>query len=602
MTGASDPTGPMREDVVAAAQRHLQSGRLDDAEALLKDVLTRDPSDADALCAMGALALSRRRLDHAFQILSHAATMHPAHAGLANNLGIAHQLSGRLDEAIICFERAVGLADDIAAPLLSLANAQFSAGQLGAALQAAQRLIELRPDDAATFAMLGAVLFALGEPAAEACFERCLTLEPDDPQTLQRVAVFLLDRGRFDEAVRVAEQARLNAPLDLEIQLSLARGHAGRGAFEAAEAVLKRVLAAAPAHRAAKELQARVRISLGRTEEALAELSRLVKSAPRDVEAVLVLAAALRFAGRFDQAIAMAEHARKLAPDDERAERLNVELRLATGQALDAPAPPASDTVLVPEAMSAAELILLSRFITTADGETRDVLVSAGHRPLVARLTPPPRLVEDAQSAVALPALLGAAAEPGVSAARIPYLAPAEHERVRWAAALAEHPRPVIGLIWDDNPLSVPLAVLREILPRHGTIVSLAVGPPRHALRDWPQAMDAGAHLVDLDDLIALIDQLDAVVGPDHPALHIAGALGRPGLALVPAGPPWYWAARDGRAVWYPSIRVIRQRSVGLWDDVSAPASMVLAELASAAQRDPAASETESGGMAAGTL
>jgi tetratricopeptide (TPR) repeat protein len=66
---------------------------------------------------------------------------------------------------------------------------------------------------------------------------------------------------------------------------------------------------------------------------------------------------------------------------------------------------------------------------------------------------------------------------------------------------------------------------------------------------DHADALDAGRHLDGFDQMIALIANLDAVIGPDVSALHLAGALGRPGFVALPPGFPWYWAARDARSL-----------------------------------------------------
>lgn len=107
-------------------------------------------------------------------------------------------------------------------------------------------------------------------------------------------------------------------------------------------------------------------------------------------------------------------------------------------------------------------------------------------------------------------------------------------------------------------------------MPGRGTAISLMTGQARHDLAAWPEAIDAGRHMDGFDEMIGAIANLDAVIGPDVTALHLAGALGRPGFVVVPAGYPWYWAAQDGHSLWYPSIEVMPQEQPGQWSQVIA--------------------------------
>jgi hypothetical protein len=165
-----------------------------------------------------------------------------------------------------------------------------------------------------------------------------------------------------------------------------------------------------------------------------------------------------------------------------------------------------------------------------------------------------------------LPAALGIRRERISSAG--PYLVPNAEKVRRWREAFADLPRPLIGVAWDEYPPGLLMSLLAPLCERAGTAVSLVFDNARHQLRDWPKAIDGGVHFDDPGDMIAAISCLDMVVGTDGLPLHIAGALGVPGVALVACGYPWYLAASSERSIWYPSLRVIRQASAGSWEDV----------------------------------
>jgi len=82
----------------------------------------------------------------------------------------------------------------------------------------------------------------------------------------------------------------------------------------------------------------------------------------------------------------------------------------------------------------------------------------------------------------------------------------------------------------------------------------------------------------DLDGLAALIEACDVVVSVSNTTVHLAGALGKPTLVLLPfaLGRIWYWHQHGERSLWYPSCRLLRQPQPGDW---ASPVAQALAEI-----------------------
>lgn len=73
--------------------------------------------------------------------------------------------------------------------------------------------------------------------------------------------------------------------------------------------------------------------------------------------------------------------------------------------------------------------------------------------------------------------------------------------------------------------------------------------------------------LGETDPVAAQMAALDAVVTISNTAAHIAGAIGAPGLVLLPAddGLLWYWQRGGDRTLWYPRLHLLRQPQPGDW-------------------------------------
>ena len=74
----------------------------------------------------------------------------------------------------------------------------------------------------------------------------------------------------------------------------------------------------------------------------------------------------------------------------------------------------------------------------------------------------------------------------------------------------------------------------------------------------------------DIDGLAALISACDVVVTISNTTAHLAGALSKPTLLMLPTGVArhWYWHEGRSDSPWYPSMRIFRQRTMGDWQPV----------------------------------
>ncbi|MDQ0509464.1 tetratricopeptide repeat protein [Ancylobacter amanitiformis] len=570
---------------VAAAGRLMSAGRFEEADILVADVLAVAPEQVDALLLRATGAMARGALEPGFELMAALAGRHPGRADVIANLGAAHAALGRSEEAFICLEQAAQLAPDDGlrrAELAALLLARDEPVKARAEILAVQRLAEAADDvplAAEGWSLAARLLIREGKAAmAEASLRRALELRPAHAPDLALLADLLAMMARAEEALAVAEQAYLAAPANPAYAVARAGCLMEVGRLGEAEAALRRVLAITPHDISAADALARVSILQGDAARGLAAFGQVVRRTEGAPGVLLAMARLLRLNGDLEKALAFTEQAVQQAPEAPEASQLCNHLRLALGRMAqvwperDAAAPPLPDVtaVVIPAHLTAGEIVLLARFAgrRPADGGPMPCHCEPALLPLLqgmvgirATAAPAPA---DAVALSALPGLLGVGPR---DLARPPYLAVDAARHARWGAAMAHLPRPWIGLVPENGALGLQLAPLAAALAGHGTLISLAFDAARAQVSECPDVVDAGADMADARDLAAILSHLDLVAGHPGLALHMAGAMGAAAVALVPAALPWAFAHREGVALWYPSVRVLRQTRPGQWAD-----------------------------------
>ncbi|MGB8259396.1 MAG: tetratricopeptide repeat protein, partial [Terracidiphilus sp.] len=136
-----------------------------------------------------------------------------------------------------------------------------------------------------------------------------------------------------------------------------------------------------------------------------------------------------------------------------------------------------------------------------------------------------------------------------------------------------------VGLAWAGNPRyradRQRSTELRTLLPLLGapsvTWVSLQKGPAAAQLGALPGSVsvwDGCSTDRDLAETAALVATLDLVVTTDTSIAHLAGAMGKPVWILLGYLADWRWMEETEFTPWYPTARLIRQRTPGGWDEV----------------------------------
>ncbi|HEU5078948.1 MAG TPA: hypothetical protein VFT72_07030 [Opitutaceae bacterium] len=143
------------------------------------------------------------------------------------------------------------------------------------------------------------------------------------------------------------------------------------------------------------------------------------------------------------------------------------------------------------------------------------------------------------------------------------------------------------GLVWASgnwNPArSVSLEALHPLWRNTGVIWhALQQGD---ALAEWHGEYGPISSKREPEALARVMMSLDLIVSVDSFPTHLAGALGLPTWLLLSRPADWRWLREGEESLWYPTMRIFRQRSAGDWSSVVAEVEAALATEHRAAKR-----------------
>jgi hypothetical protein len=158
------------------------------------------------------------------------------------------------------------------------------------------------------------------------------------------------------------------------------------------------------------------------------------------------------------------------------------------------------------------------------------------------------------------------------SGAAVPYLVPDAKRVAHWEPIVNAAGGYRVGLAWSGNPAhvfdfkrSLPVERLAPLGDVPGvTYYSLMMQPNVGAGFD---IVRVGEGFRDFDDAAAVIAQLDLVITVDSAYAHLAGSLGVPVWTMLPRRPDWRWSGNGDTTLWYPSMRLFREKTPG-WPTV----------------------------------
>ncbi|OHC76827.1 MAG: hypothetical protein A3G18_03465 [Rhodospirillales bacterium RIFCSPLOWO2_12_FULL_58_28] len=221
-----------------------RAGRLQEAEAVYKALLEKDPSNAEALHYLGLIAHQIGRNDLAAELIGKSLAIDDRQAVHHYNFGEVLRALGRVDQAVAAYRRVLEINPQSAEAHNSIGVVLEEQGRGGEAVESYRRSLALNPGYAEAHFNLGNALRGIGcTDEAIASYRLALGINPAYAAAHTNLGVALESQNRIDEAI----QSYLRAPDFANALNNLGVARQKQGRLEEAIASYRRALEIDPA-------------------------------------------------------------------------------------------------------------------------------------------------------------------------------------------------------------------------------------------------------------------------------------------------------------------------------------------------------------------
>jgi Flp pilus assembly protein TadD len=596
------------------ALQHHRAGRLGEAEKLYRAVLASQPDHVDAMHLLGVLLGQTGRAQAGIELVGRACAIYPTFAELFLSFGDLLHGSGDCGRAIESYRRALQLNPQLFEAHNNLGNTLIDLHRHAEAGEAYRAALQLDPRRDRTWSNLGIVLRAAGQfDEAIAAFNKAIELDPDSAIANDNLGIVLREAGRIDASLAAHQRA-----LELEPNSSAMLGNLSvtlrlKGRLDDALEACHRAIAADATNAEAYSNLGVTLADSGRTDEAIAASRKALELRPAFAAAWSNLGISLGDQGHFAESLVACQKAVDIEPANAMAHfNLGVillklgdfprgwveyEWRWRCAEIYHARAfaqprwdgqPLHGQTIFLHAEQGLGDAIQFIRYVPLIRQRGGRVYLGchAPLRNLVGGFPGVEGIFTDGQPVPAfdthcaigsLPALFSTTADS--IPADVPYLRAKPHLAAYWREKLLPYNgQRKVGLVWaggeshkNDKNRSTSLSCFAPLAAEGIVFFSLQKGPASAQAADPPAGLrliDFADELFDLVDTAAFIDNLDLVISVDTAVAHLAGAMGKSVWTLLPFNADWRWLLdRDG-SPWYPTMRLLRQRRAGDWDEV----------------------------------
>jgi tetratricopeptide (TPR) repeat protein len=490
--------------------------------------------------------MGKNESDRAVKYIKKAIAIKP-HTLYFRNLGAIFGKQGKHDEAIEMYKKAITLNPNYADAYYNLGVTLQEIGKRDDAIRMFEKAIVLNPNYADSYNNLGVIFQEVGKmDEAIAMFTKVIALNPSYADAYNNLGVALKEAGNISEAIPMFAKA-----IDLNPHSGDAYNNVGM-----------------------------VFSGMGKIEDAILMYDKAILLKPGYADAYWNKSLALLEQGNLEEGFELYEW--RWEAKFQSSVKRHFQQPLWLGQeALQ------GKTILLYSEQGYGDTIQFCRYITMVANlgckivlETDEVLLPL----LVHQLKGVSQVISKGQSLpsfdyhcplLSLPLAFKTSLETIPSAQAYLY---ADSKRVSiWKNRLGKKTKQRVGIVWsgsknhkNDFNRSIELKKLLEALPAEHEYFSLQ----KELRENDAEALEAfnvkhyGEDLYNFADTAALISCMDFVISVDTSVAHLAGSLGKETLILLPFSADWRWLEHREDTPWYPSVTLLRQKSIKDWEGV----------------------------------
>jgi tetratricopeptide (TPR) repeat protein len=607
------------------ALQYYQKGKLDDAAAVCREILSTRPNHPEAVHLLAILHHQFQEYTLAVNYIEKALHLDPNDFYAFFLLGSISQEQGNLEKAATFFEKSTELNPSFADAHYNLAIILEKTDQFEKALISYKKALALNPDLADVYNNLGNLLLKMRRfDKAVPYFAKALQLSPHYVLALNNMGMALKGQGQLDEAVLHFRKAIELSPAFADAYCNLAVVLKEKDKVDEAMTLFRKAIALNPAFADAHYNLAIVLKEKDKVDEAMTLFRKAIALNPAFADAYCNLAIVFEESGMLNDALSYYQKALQIRPDDAEVHWNMSHALLSSGNFREGwrkyewrfevkdfkqrtfPMPRWDGSSLegkklfIHAEQGVGEEIMFASCLPEVIAPADLCVIECDKRlvPLFTRSFPKAAVIPhlhtrddfpldipsvDMKIAIgSLPLFLrpNLSSFPQYKAYLIPDPLKVEQWRTRFAALGAG---PKIGISWRGGGKASEKRLRSTVLEQWAALfsvlgvhfINLQYGACSGELREAKEKSGLTIHdwkdadpLKDLDGFAAQISALDLVISVDNATVHMTGALGVPVWTLLPFACDWRWMRGYEDTPWYRTARLFRQRSQGDWDTV----------------------------------
>lgn len=567
-----------------------RQGHTEEAIKAFNQSIGIDRTKADTWFNLGIAYQSKNQWQNAADAFQEAVTLEPNNADSYYNLAITKQSQGLLQEAITAYKEAIEINPSFDSALNNLGNALKAAGHIIDAETQYRKALEIRPQFNGALRNLGLLMSQQKRfPEALEIFDSLLDSNRNDIDTLNNKGITLARAEQHDRAIDTYLKCLHKQPFNSDILNNLGLSYQAVGRIDNAVDCFRQALKNRPDCPDALCNLGAAQAELGNVQEAINHYNNCLAIDPGHGDGNNNLSIALLLSENY--ALGWRHYEWR-----DRSKDPIIAHGRGGGQKWQGSPILNEDKILIISEQGLGDTLHFMRYIPYLRNKKIDVKFCAQEKLhgliKTSGIDENPLTPDQAKTIfdrpwiplLSLPYALGVS--PMNCVANKPYISASLDQIQSWKKQLFRGSKSqlIIGINWQGNPeaeknnlkgRSLPLEWFSNLqVDKSHCLLSLQKGYGSEQLQAcsfrnlFHRAQAEVDATWDFSETAAIISCCDLMISSDTAVAHLAAGLGVETWLLLQHTPDWRWGLSKSTSMWYPTMRLFRQKKRGDWQSV----------------------------------